>query len=853
MPEGARVLDSTSAMRRRVASTFARARSHSLALVLLAITAVWLLAASRWVITDTVVPWDAKNQFYAFFRFLALALNEGYSPFWNPFHYGGHPSVADPQSLVFAPAFVLWALIDAAPSIRAFDFLVYAHLLVGGLSVGVLGWRAGWPLSASLLAAVVFMFGGPASGRLQHTGMILSYSLFPLALLLLQVAVQRRSLLVAAAFGVVAAMLALGRNHEALLLCFVLMAALAAEVATAGDRLRYVRERAAVMLTMGAVAASLLAAPLLLTLQFAALSNRPEVTIESSLEASLYPANLASLAVANVFGSLETTQNYWGPNYETLPEAPASDRSFNYLFIGAAPTIVLVWFGIAGGLLLRRGNRLMAGVLLVGALYTVGRYSPLYSLAFDYVPGISLFRRPIDGTFVLVAAIALLVGRLLTDYVREGIPRVAVWRLGAVAACAVGVVAWAVAFSERSHRGWASLLEVAKVAPIAALVVLALAPTLDGLVLGIDAALASSGPQMIEWRRHLHQHPELGNHETETAKFVAERLRAMGLEPRTGVARTGVVAVIEGGKPGKVVALRADMDALPVTEEVDLPFASKATSTYEGKPVGVMHACGHDSHVAMLLQAAQALVAVRKDLPGTIVLLFQPAEEGVPIAEQPSGAELMTKEGVLDDPKVDVVFGLHVFAGVPSGVIGYRRGPLLAAADRFEVIVQGRQTHGSAPWKGIDPIVVGSEIVTALQTIVSRTQNITHEPAVVTVGQFDAGVRNNIIPDRARLVGTIRTFDEAMRDSELAELKKDVENLGREAEDTLRDAGRAANEQMDAAANGEEKKAPELVGAGPQLDGDGFPVDLVTPPVIEPANPAAAAAAAAAADAPRAF
>jgi hypothetical protein len=462
-----------------------------LALVLLAITAVWLLAASRWIVTDTVVPWDAKNQFYAFFRFLALALNEGYSPFWNPFHYGGHPSVADPQSLVFAPAFVLWALIDPTPSIRAFDFLVYAHLLVGGLSVGVLGWRAGWPLAASLLAAVVFMFGGPASGRLQHTGMILSYGLFPLALLLLQVAVQRRSLLVAAAFGVVAAMLALGRNHEALLLCFVLMAALAAEVATAGDRLRYARERAVVMLTMGAVAASLLAAPLLLTLQFAALSNRPEVTIASSLEASLYPANLASLAVANVFGSLETTQNYWGPNYETLPEAPASDKSFNYLFIGAAPTIVLIWFGIAGGLLLRRGNRLMAGVLLVGALYTVGRYSPLYSLAFDYVPGISLFRRPIDGTFVLVAAIALLVGRLLADYVREGIPRVATWKLGIVAACAVGVVAWAVTFSERSHRGWASLLEVAKVAPIAALVVLVLARAGTAKARSVAAALVA--------------------------------------------------------------------------------------------------------------------------------------------------------------------------------------------------------------------------------------------------------------------------------------------------------------------------------------------------------------------------
>jgi amidohydrolase len=293
----------------------------------------------------------------------------------------------------------------------------------------------------------------------------------------------------------------------------------------------------------------------------------------------------------------------------------------------------------------------------------------------------------------------------------------------------------------------------------------------------IDAALTANRQALIEWRRHLHQNPELGNREFETAKFVATRLRAFGLDPKTGVAKTGVVAVIEGGRPGPVVALRADMDALPVTEEVDLPFASKATTTWEGKTAGVMHACGHDTHVAMLLDAAQALVSVRKDLPGKVVLLFQPAEEGVPVAEQPAGAELMLKEGVFDNPKVDVVFGLHVFAQLPTGVLGYRRGPLLAAADRFEIVVQGRQTHGSRPWSGIDPIVIGSEIVTTLQTVVSRTLDITHEPAVVTVGQFDAGVRNNIIPDRARLVGTIRTFDEGMRNDTHARVRRIAEGV----------------------------------------------------------------------------
>ena len=428
MPEGARVLDTVPIARCELEGAKAQRRRYGPTLVLLVIAAIWLLAASRWIATDTIVPWDAKNQFYAFFRFLATAIHSGQAPFWNPYHYGGHPSVADPQSLIFSPPFVLWALFDPAPSIRAFDLIVYAHLAAGGLAVGVLGWRAGWPAAASILAAVIFMFGGPASGRLQHTGIILSYGLFPVALLLMQVALQRRSIAIAGAFGVVAAMLALGRNHEALLLCFVLAAALAAEIVAAEDKRRYLRERRGVLATMGIVAIALLAVPLLLTVQFAALSNRPEVPLDKALEASLYPANLASLAVANVLGSLETTQVYWGPNFDTLPEVGATDRSFNYLFVGAASTIVMLWFGIAGGWMARRGTRLMAAVLAVALLYALGRYTPVYALAFEYVPGVHLFRRPIDGTFVLVAAFALIAGQLLADYVREGIPRVARWR-----------------------------------------------------------------------------------------------------------------------------------------------------------------------------------------------------------------------------------------------------------------------------------------------------------------------------------------------------------------------------------------------------------------------------------------
>jgi amidohydrolase len=268
---------------------------------------------------------------------------------------------------------------------------------------------------------------------------------------------------------------------------------------------------------------------------------------------------------------------------------------------------------------------------------------------------------------------------------------------------------------------------------------------------------------MLAWRRHLHEHPELSNREAETATFIAEQLRSFGLEPKTGVARHGVVAVLQGATAGPAVALRSDMDGLPVAEETGLPFASKAKGEYEGKPVGVMHACGHDAHMAMLLASAKILSELKPRLRGSVTFIFQPAEEGAPRGDGPAGAELMVKEGVLKNPPVDAIFGLHVFANVPSGHIGWRSGPLLAATDSFELVVTGRQTHGANPWSGIDPIVVASQIVLGLQTIVSRQVNITLQPAIVTVGQFEAGTRYNIVPDRARLAGTIRTFDEAMR------------------------------------------------------------------------------------------
>jgi amidohydrolase len=315
---------------------------------------------------------------------------------------------------------------------------------------------------------------------------------------------------------------------------------------------------------------------------------------------------------------------------------------------------------------------------------------------------------------------------------------------------------------------------------LAVLVVLAAAQPVafaQSLAADIDKLTTAVEPEMIAWRRHLHQHPELSNREVETAKYIVERLRSFGLEPQAGIARTGVVALLKGGRPGPVVALRADMDGLPVREEVDLPFASRATAEYEGNKVGVMHACGHDTHVAILLATAKVLTQLKDRIPGSVKFIFQPAEEGAPLDERPAGADLMVKEGVMASPKVDAVFGLHVFANVPTGTITYRSGPFMAAADQFEILVRGKQTHGSAPWRGVDPIVIASQIVSALQTVISRSVDITRLPAIVSVGQFQSGVRNNIIPDTARLVGTIRTFDDAVQNDIHARVRKLAEGI----------------------------------------------------------------------------
>ncbi|GAB3231706.1 M20 family metallopeptidase [Hymenobacter seoulensis] len=296
--------------------------------------------------------------------------------------------------------------------------------------------------------------------------------------------------------------------------------------------------------------------------------------------------------------------------------------------------------------------------------------------------------------------------------------------------------------------------------------------------------IAKLAPQqeakVIAWRRDLHQNPELGNQETRTAALIAEQLKRLGLEVQTGVARTGVIGVLKGGKPGPVVALRADMDGLPVTESNNLPFASKARTTYNGQEVGVMHACGHDTHVAMLLGAAEVLSQMKKDLPGTVKFIFQPAEEGS-LPGQEGGARLMVKEGALEKPKVDAIFGVHIQAQTEVGKLSYRPGGEMASSDVFTIKVKGKSAHGAYPWLSVDPVVTAAQIILGLQTIVSRQTELTEDAAVLTVGMVHGGVRNNIIPEQVELTGTIRCLNKETQQKVWAAVRRTAKGIAESA------------------------------------------------------------------------
>lgn len=296
----------------------------------------------------------------------------------------------------------------------------------------------------------------------------------------------------------------------------------------------------------------------------------------------------------------------------------------------------------------------------------------------------------------------------------------------------------------------------------------------------VDAQAQKIAPDVIAWRRHIHQHPELGNREFKTAEYIAAHLRALGLDVKTGVGHTGVVALLKGDKPGPVVALRSEIDALPITEENNLAFRSVDSTLYKGVMTGVMHACGHDSHIAMLLGAADILAGLKHELKGTVKFIFQPSEEGPPDGEE-GGAKFMVKEGVLDNPKVDVIFGQHISSGNPVGTFMFKPGSVSAENDIFRITVHGKQSHGAAPWASVDPIVTASQIVLGLQTIISRNIQLTSYPAVLTVGSIHAGNRQNIIPAEAVLTGTIRTLDTAMRNHIQQRLREVVANIAASA------------------------------------------------------------------------
>ncbi|RZJ05916.1 MAG: amidohydrolase [Brevundimonas sp.] len=292
----------------------------------------------------------------------------------------------------------------------------------------------------------------------------------------------------------------------------------------------------------------------------------------------------------------------------------------------------------------------------------------------------------------------------------------------------------------------------------------------------VEAAVAAETPRVVAWRRDIHAHPELGFSENRTAALVAEHLRSLGMEVRTGVGKTGVVGVLRGGRPGRTVALRTDMDALPVLEATGLPFASTGTGTYQGNTVPVAHACGHDAHIAMLMGAAEVLAGMKADIPGTVVFIFQPAEEGAPPGEPKGGAALMIQDGALENPRPDAIFGLHVVPGRP-GTVFYRPQGFMAASDRIDIVLHGRQTHGAWPWKGVDVIAVAAQIIQTVNTLTARTIDPTTTPTVFTIATVDAGVRYNIIPEDATMSGTLRTFDIAQRDDLIRRAGVAIDNI----------------------------------------------------------------------------
>lgn len=380
-------------------------------------------AASAWIATGAVVPWDSKNHFYPMFRFLGDSLAKGELPLWNPYHFGGHPSIADPQSLIFTPTLLAFAWLAPHASMQTFDLVILGHLFVGGLGMLGLAWRRGWRPAAAVLTAIIFMLGGSAAARLQHTGMIVSYSFFPLAFWALESAMERPRIRAGVLFGALASLMALGRDQVAFLFCAMFISLVVWNAIRSGAPFVWLRHRLTTLIAAGVTGVAILAVPALLTMQFLGASNRPDIAYGVAAAGSLAPVNLITLLAPNFFGSLSWAYDYWGPGYETVAEPDWTDRAVNYLFIGTAPIVLLLWQGVVGGRLIARGSRLFVAILAVTLVYALGRYTPVFERVFDLVPGVSLYRRPADATFAVNIALALICGHQLHLYLEHGLAR----------------------------------------------------------------------------------------------------------------------------------------------------------------------------------------------------------------------------------------------------------------------------------------------------------------------------------------------------------------------------------------------------------------------------------------------
>jgi hypothetical protein len=468
----------------------------------------WSAATLAWPLTNAVVPWDSKNHFYPMLRYLGAALANGELPLWNPYHFSGHPSVADPQSLLFSPTMMLFGWLVPSPSMQLFDIAVFAHLLPGALAILALFARRGWRHEGALLAIVVFVLGGSASARLQHTGIIFGYGLFPLALLLLEETLDRLSYRFAVGFALVASVMVVGRDQVAFLSGLALVALLGAKATSAARPLAYLRERAGVIACAGVVAVATLAVPVLLTMQLVSTSSRPAFGFGVAAMGSLPPESLATLLFGNIFGSLRLTNDYWGPDWHTVVEGTWTDRATNYLFAGTIPAALLIWQGIAGGRLLAREFRYFLWLGVVAVVYALGRYTPVFSLIFDTIPGVSLYRRPADATFLINIALAFAAGYALHRYLVDGLPSLRQLRQSPRAAALVALAIASVAsmivvglvFAVRANQAPAAAAEIAfglGAALLAAFVMMRGGRTMRGRAAVASLLVAATAAELI--------------------------------------------------------------------------------------------------------------------------------------------------------------------------------------------------------------------------------------------------------------------------------------------------------------------------------------------------------------------